>query len=428
MDKNIGPNSNRFKEINEDIKEEKKEEEIYQEDDDERLEEDIKKEESMAKERFRTKIIKMMGVIIVVIIIIVLIGFIISLTSKKNYSYQEVEDMMKKAAEGYFSSHDNKLPSKASQKVEIDHSVLEEEKYMKPLEKYFNDRCTGKVVVQKKEGTTYSYTTYLDCGDSYKTTELYKKVLNKNKIVTEGYGLYQYNGGYVYRGSNVDNYVKFEDSDIVWRILKMNSSNEITLVQNETTINSFSWDERYNNALEDNIGINTYKNSLISTIVDKLYHNKLKDDSDSDYLYYDDEPTIFTKNIRSKLLTFRSCIGKRSSSDTSRDGTPECSETIDTKVSLLPVYDFLNASLDPNCKTTISPDCQNYNYLTYDSGYWLANGSTLDTASVYSVGNQGYVQDYYANSQQGLKLVIRVGSDVMIEKGKGTKENPYIIR
>lgn len=423
MDKNIGPNSNRFKDIK---KEEKKEEETFQEEND--LEEDIKKEESMARERFRTKIVKMMIVIFVVMMIIILIGLIISLTSKKNYSYQEVEDIMKEAAEDYFSSHDEKLPKKTSQKVEIDHSILEEEKYMKPLEKYLKNGCSGKVVVQKKEAKSYSYTTYLDCGENYQTTELYKKLLDKDTIVTEGYGLYQYNGGYVYRGSQLDNYVRFEDNDTVWRILKMSSNHEITLVQNETTINSFSWDERYNNSLEDNLGINTYKNSLISMVVEKLYHNKLKDDSDSDYLYYDDEPTIFTKNIRSKLLSFRSCVGKRSSSDTSRDGTPECSETVDTKVSLLPVYDFLNASLDPNCKTTTSPDCQNYNYLVHNNGYWLANGSTLDTASVYFVGNQGYIQDYDANNQQRIRLVIRVGRDVMIVKGKGTKKNPYIIR
>ena len=430
MDNNIGPNSNRFKDNLKEETHDTIDQEVDEiEEDPEKLEEEIKKEEKLAKEQFRARIVKMMGVVIIIIIIIVLIGFIISLTSKKNYTYAEVEDIMKNAAENYFADNKKKLPSSTSQKVEIHDSVLAEEEYMKTLDKYLqSDSCSGKVVVQKNDTNSYRYTSYLDCGDIYQTTELYKKVLDKKNIVTEGYGLYQYNGGYVYRGKDVNNYVKFEDSDVLWRIIKVNTDNEVTLVQDETTINSFVWDERYNNALEDTLGINTYQNSSVSTVINKIYNNKLNDDSESDYIYYDDEPAIFTKSIRAKLLKFRFCVGKRSSTDTSKDGSPECSEIVETKVSLLPVYDFLNASLDPNCSTTTSPDCQNYNYLTNEGGYWLANGSTEDTASVYAVTSQGYISDYYANSEQSLKLVVRVGSDMMIEKGKGTKKSPYVIR
>lgn len=433
MDKNIGPNSNRFKEINEEISEEEnKEAEIEHEEEDpdnENLEEEIKKEEKLAKDQFRAKLVKMTGVIIIVIIIIVLIGFIISLTSKKNYTYAEVEDIMKEAAHSYFSDHKKKLPSTISQKVEIHDTVLAEEEYMKTLDKYLNmDSCSGKVVVQKSNQNSYNYTSYLDCGSDYTTTELYKKVLDKKNIVTEGYGLYSYNGGYVYRGSDVNNYVKFEGNDTIWRILKINSNQEITLIQNEGSINSFAWDNRYNNSFDDTIGINTYKNSFISVIVNRLYNGKLNDESDSDYLYYNEEPTILPKGIKSKLLKFRSCVGKRSSSDTSKDGSPECSEIMESKVALLPVYDFLNASLDPNCKTTVAPDCQNYNYLTNEGNYWLANGTTEDSASVYSVNSQGYVEDSYANSEQGVRLIIRIGKDMMMEKGKGTKKNPYVVR
>lgn len=433
MDNKIGPNSNRFKEINEEISEEEKKEveaEYGEEDlDNENLEEEIKKEERLAKEQFRARLVKMMGVIIIVIILIVLIGFIISLTSKKNYTYAEVEDIMKEAAQAYFSDHKKKLPSTISQKVEIHDKVLVEEEYMKTLDKYLNtDLCSGKVVVQKSNKNSYSYTSYLDCGSNYTTTELYKKILDKKNIVTEGYGLYSYNGGYVYRGSDVHNYVKFEDNDKIWRILKINSNHEITLVQNEGSSNSFPWDDRYNRSFDENLGINTYQNSFMSVIVDRLYNNKLNDESDSDYSYYDEEPAIFTKKIRSKLLKFRSCVGKRSNVDTSKDGSPECSEVIESKVALLPVYDFLNASLDPNCKTTKAPDCQNYNYLTNEGNYWLANGTTEDNSSVYCVNSQGYIEDMYANSELGVRLVIRIGSDMMIEKGKGTKKSPYVIR
>ncbi len=59
MDNKIGPNGNRFKEINEEISEDenKEVEAEYEEEDlhDENLEEEIKKEEKLAKDQFRAK-------------------------------------------------------------------------------------------------------------------------------------------------------------------------------------------------------------------------------------------------------------------------------------------------------------------------------------------------------------------------------------
>ncbi len=439
MDKNIGPNQNRFKEKNQEFAEEKLpkeevEEEISTYDDDEneesqeQIDADIKKEEIMAKKKFQSKIFKMMGVLVIVIVIFVLIGLVMKLQSRHNYTYVEVENIMKKAAEQYFKEHKNSLPSKTSKKVELHDSVLVDEKYMKDLDQYLKTKsCSGKVVVQKNENNSYSYIPYLDCGDAYQTIELYKKVIDKKNIVTEGYGLYELNGGYVYRGKEVNNYVKFKDLDILWRIVKINTSGEITLLQERPTENSFIWDDRYNNTLEDNVGINTYKNSYISTILTNIYENKLNDESDSDYLYYEEEPKLFTKEIRQQLLTFNSCVGKRSQTDTSKDGTPECSEVEKTKISLLPVYDFLNASLDPNCNSTISPDCQNYNYLANDKNFWLANGDSSKSSKVYMVSSN-YVFSKDASNDYKIRVVIRLRSSAILQKGDGTIKNPYIIK
>lgn len=424
--KNIGPNGNRYKDVTDDIKEfDPEKDESVDEDSPENIETEIKKEEKLAKEQFRARIVKMMGVMIVIIIIIILIGLIISLTSKKNYSYAEVEDVMKEAAKSYFVDNEKKLPTS---RVKISSDVLAEEGYMNTLDKYLsNQTCSGEVIVENTGNKTYSYTSYLDCGDDYVTTELYKKILNEKNIVTDGYGLYSYNGGYVYRGKDVNNYVKFDGTSGLWRIVKVNSNNEITLIQNDLSINNFIWDERYNNRVDDNYGINQYKNSNISTIIEKVYNNNLTDDADSDY-YYEDEPKLFTKNIKAKLLKFNACVGTRATNELSRDGGPECSEMLETKVSLLPVYDFLNASLDPDCTNTISPSCQNYNYLVTEGGYWLANGVSDDNSMVYLVDYQGYVNTAYANKEDKLRLVVRVGKDMMIEKGNGTKKKPYVIR
>ena len=425
--KNIGPNGNRYKDVTEDIKEiDSEKEENVDEDSPENIEAEIKKEEKLAKEQFRAKIVKMMGVIVIIIIIIILIGFIISLTSKKNYSYAEVEDVMKEAAKSYFVDNEKKLPTS---KVKISSDVLAEEGYMNTLDKYLsNQTCSGEVIVENTGNKTYSYTSYLNCGEDYTTTELYKKVLDKKNIVTDGYGLYSYNSGYVYRGKDVNNYVKFDGTSGLWRIVKVNSNNEITLIQDDLSVNSYVWDERYNNRLEDTYGINDFKNSTVSTVIPKVYNNNLTDDADSDYYYYEEEPKLFTKNIKAKLLKFNSCVGKRADNELSRDGGPECSEVIETKISLLPVYDYLNASLDPDCTNTVSPSCQNYNYLAINGGFWLSNGVSTDNSMVYLVDYQGTVTSAYANSDEKLRLVVRVGKDMMIEKGNGSKKKPYVIR
>ena len=145
--KNIGPNGNRYKDVTEDIKEiDSEKEENVDEDSPENIEAEIKKEEKLAKEQFRAKIVKMMGVIVIIIIIIILIGFIISLTSKKNYSYAEVEDVMKEAAKSYFVDNEKKLPTS---KVKISSDVLAEEGYMNTLDKYLsNQTCSGEVFVE----------------------------------------------------------------------------------------------------------------------------------------------------------------------------------------------------------------------------------------------------------------------------------------
>ena len=100
---------------------------------------------------------------------------------------------------------------------------------MKPLAEYVGEdkTCSGVVQVEKS-GTNYLYVPYLNCGDDYVTLELYRKVLANETIVTSGYGLYQTNGSYVFRGEVVNNFVKLGES--MWRIVKITSNNTMYLI------------------------------------------------------------------------------------------------------------------------------------------------------------------------------------------------------
>lgn len=375
---------------------------------------------------FREKMIKMFGVVIVALIVVLIIGFLISLFTRKNYTYATVEDKMKEAAINYFKDNKNKLPKTNSEIVEIDSNILSNNKYMKTLDKYLkNKECSGKVSVEKVDNKSYSYTPKLTCSN-YTTTKLYDEIVNSDNIVTDGFGLYKLNNDYVYRGSNVNNYVRFSDSENMWRIVKATANNEVVLISDNKTRNVFSWDERYNSQYDNNYGVNIYKNSNISEIMKKLYANTLNSDEDN---YYNNEETeILTKEEKTKIVKFNACVGPRAKLDATNDGSSECKTVENVKMSLLSTYDFLNASLDQNCNSTEKPDCQNYNYLTTNYNYWLANGSLDNSSKAYRVSSYGYLQASYANVESYARVVIHLSENVMLEKGKGTKNNPYIIR
>ena len=377
----------------------------------------------LIQDEFRGKMIKLFGIVFIALVVILVVGFIISLFTKKNYTYYDVEDVIEDAAKMYFEDNKKKLPS-SDEIVEITTSKLISEGYLKEMDYYIKgETCAGKVTVSKVGKKEYKYLPYLSCSNKYKTEKIINKVKD-SKIVTEGFGLYSLNNEYVYRGTTVNNYIKFKDNDNLFRIVKINNNDEIVIIDSSYTNNRFIFDERYNSITEDNSGINIYKNSSISTYLDRLYSNKLNSGDDDDY--YEDEKKLFTKEDKNQLVTFKSCVGARSETDTTKDGSTECKTTYETKLSLLPVYDFLNASLDLNCTSTIKPDCQNYNYLVSDAAYWLSNGSAEDTAKAYIVGDS--IDSIGTEREYRIRAVAHLSSDVRYISGNGTKDKPYVIR
>lgn len=384
----------------------------------------------MEQEQFRAKMLKLFGIVIIGLVVVLIIGFIISIFTKKDYSYSDTEEVMKDAAISYFEEYQDKLPESTAEIIEVNVAVLVQNKNMKELDHYLKGQsCKGNVSVEKISSKEYSYTPYLKCGNDYETTTLYNALKNKENLVTEGFGLYFYNNEYVFRGTDVNNYVKFSDSDTLFRVIKITKNNEVVLIQDEKSTNSYVWDERYNQVYEDNVGINDYKNSSISTTLEYFYNGKIGTENAGEYdeTYFEMEPTFLTKEDKKKLVKFNACVGKRSETDTSKDGSTDCSVTYETKVSLLAAYDFMNASLDPNCTTTISPSCQNYNYLAEDLRFWLGNGVAENSGEVYFVSSN-YIANGKASTEMAIRPIIHLSEKVMLEEGKGTKEKPYIVR
>jgi len=369
--------------------------------------------------KMRKKMIMVFGGIVGGVLVLLLVLFLISLLTTKKYSYYEIEDIMKDAAVEYYKAHKGRLPDNDEVVEAVDDDILVRNEYMKPLSKYLKEgvHCLGKVEVDYNNGD-YLYTPYLECGKAYSTVELYKKVERKSNIVTQGYGLYQLNNEYVYRGEEVANYITLDgktDENSLWRIVKFTKDGDAVLIKEKA--DSYSWDDRFNSTTSYRTGINDYAVSRIKDDLKKLYY--LNDEDDG----------ILTDKARKKLVSFSHCSGKRAKDYVNNDNSAECSVmTEKVKIALLTVSDYLNASVDTNCTSVFSKACQNYNYLKVKYNWWLATASLENTVDVYYVRSSGYLDTTDASGFNFVRPVVHLSHKAMYDGGNGTITNPYKIR
>ncbi len=388
-------------------------------DDDIKDEDEIEEESSHSSgdDFARKKMLRFMLIIVGITVLLLLILYVASLMGSRSYTYADIEQVMKSAAQSYFKDHPESLPSEDGSIVEIDSRNLVYGEYMKDLSEYTGEvLCSGTVQVERA-GTEYLYTPYLNCGDTYVTVELYRKIVTQENLVTSGYGLYAVNGNYIYRGEEVDNYVKLGKG--LWRIVKVTSNNNIVLISNEGVPYGQAWDDRYNEERKYEAGINQYSASRIREFLDKIYNNPSKDDGED----------LLSKSDKAKLVSFSVCTGKRSATSESKNNTEECTQVLQNqKLGLLTLSDYMYASVDPNCRSASSKSCKNYNYLTMKEDWWLATANKDDTSTVFSVTRSGNVNAETAANYAIVRPVIYLNSRVLYKSGDGSLEKPFKVR
>lgn len=399
------------------VKKPKKEDKIDEEIEEIELDDD--KPTTSNSDVARKRMFKMMGFIVGGMFILLFILYIVSLFTTKDYSYTELEGLLKNAAISYFKDYPDSLPQADGDIVEIDSSNLVAAEKMKTLSEYTGEgvACSGVVQVEKA-GEEFLYTPYLNCGDNYLTEELYKKIISDENLVSTGYGLYANNGNYIYRGEDVDNYVKLGNS--LWRIVKVTANNNIVLIHQDGILYSQPWDNRYNEGKFYAAGFNNYNSSRVKEFLEKVYNNPNKDEQED----------ILSKKDKANLVSYNLCIGKRANNSETKDNSEECNEVLNNqKLGLLTLSDYLYASIDPNCKSSLSKSCQNYNYLILkDKTWWLATGDKNDTSKVYSVQSNGVVEAMDASNYNIIRPVIYLNSKVLYKSGDGSLEKPFKIK
>lgn len=324
------------------------------------------------KDKKTMSLLIILGVIVVAFILIMVI---ISIFSSKRLSYEKVETKMLSAAEKYYKTHESELPRHNGGSVTVSADTLATTKNMKKLDKIVpkGSSCTGKVIVTKN-GDYYLYSSVLDCGTAYSSKKLTDVLTSDENIVKSGEGLYYQNGEYIFKGKNVNNLVKLNNT--LWAIMDIDSEGYMRLINVSTNKKAkASWDTNYNVTEGSSVGINDYYSSnRISDIRNTLVSYEEKD-------YY------LTANERKYVIPRKWCIGKRSESNTAINNSEECNTLSEEQMFGLPyVSDAYMASIDPDCHTTKDAACGNYNYLaSHALSSWTMTGVSEFTSKAYYI-------------------------------------------
>mgnify|MGYP004525316481 FL=1 len=355
------------------------------------------------------------GTGIFLLIIIFLMIFVSCSSKGKIYSYNEIEKILIQKTKAAYGKGSN-LPG-LNQKIDISIEELVNKGLVKTINEYTQDEttsCSAKVTIYNNNGY-YLYEPNINCGEKYKTKTL-QETLIKDSLVETGNGLYKVDDEYIFKGDNVKNYIKL--NDVLYRIVSINSDGSVRLMENKKNSESTmtTWDDRYNTDKQYNAGINNYSaNGLNSRIKDKIHS-----------IY---EGSTYTDDVKAYFINKESCIGKRSINELENTGIYECAVKSESyPISILALYEYSRASLDPNCTGFVNSSCTNYNYFTsISNGFWTLTADKDTSYKAYKISG-GSVMKSNASNPAYLLIVINInGNTVINSEGNGSENNPYII-
>lgn len=357
------------------------------------------------------KVIIVMGAFIIIIIIVLLIT---SCSVNQKYTPEELETKIVNVSKTYYKNNKSKLPKKNGDYITISLQKLVDNNLIKPLDKILDKdtTCRGDIKIINNNGY-YLYIPELDCGSKYKYQTIYDVLTKSKNIATEGNGLYEANGDYIFKGDTVNNYLKI--NDLLFRIIRINSDGSIKVLDTARK-DSTSWDDRYNVEKGNYSGINSY-------VVNDV-NSRIKDSIES--IYKTDE--TYTTDDKAYFKSGTLCIGKRSVNDNLFDQNIECSETLENEVfGTLLASDFYDATLDKNCTEFDSSSCLNYNYIVDIGSTWTLTADKDTSYKAFKISTNGIALSY-ASTVSSLKITATLNKDILYQSGNGSEEKPYIIK
>lgn len=346
----------------------------------------------------------------ITVLLIVILIIISACSNNVGGSYSSIESKMINAAKNYYNERQEKLPKEDGGSVKVTIGTLIDAELIKEIKDPNNKEqtCDGFVQVKKVEDN-YVYIPFLTCKGNYEPQYL-TDAIKESKQDEYGNGVYEMDGEYVYRGDDVNNYVTFNNQ--TWRIMRLNSDNEIKIILNNRTEEEYTWETSYNINKKESVGItDNYLNTNIRKSLLKYYNEN------------------FTQESKSLILSKTWCIGGLTiGEDFNKE--KECSKIKEEEhVGLMNISDYLYATLDPNCTNPYQAQCTNRNYLVSTAyiSTWTMNTVLENNYQVYKFISGNIVTSSAADSHY-INPVVYLSSDTIISGGNGTNQTPYIVK
>lgn len=355
-------------------------------------------------EFLKDKIYYIMGGTILLLVILI----IISSCSSSNGDYSSIEENMKNAATNYYKERKKLLPKENGEVIKVSLSTLVEAELIEEIFDPNNtaNKCDGYVEVYNSKGE-YVYVPFLVCKGNYEPNYLNEKV--KADTPDElGDGVYEIDGEFRYRGENVKNYVKFNNS--VWRIIKVDSQGDIKIARLfENEDERYAWDTTYNPVRDSETGINTDFQTSNARRILKGYYDSL------------------SKEAKVRLVPKTLCVGAYGP-NSNIEKANDCVYQIENQYFvMLTLLDVKYASTNEKCVKVSNVECNNRNYLTQDKiNGWLGAVDTETNYNVYSY-NYGIFKGRASSEKRVPQVVYLTGKTLTVE-GNGSKDTPYILK
>ena len=362
------------------------------------------------------------GTILGVLILLILVIWLMTIFKTKYFNYETVEEKIINATSNYYKEHSDLLPV-SDGRFTLSYNTLVENGYIKPLNELLKDgdECSAEIYVIRNDGN-FTYVPKLSCGANYTSVELYKQILAKTDVVETGSGLYKAeDGSYYFRGKATNNYivlgektVKKEQVAILWQIMSISNDGIIKIRALEPTPTKTEYDNRFNVDKNSNIGYNDFELGIIHSYLNDLAKGE----------------AFLTSQEKAKLVPTYLCAGMRAEDDTTKDGSTECSTLSSDKMlfGTLTPYEYMRASLDDDCITTISKACSNYNFLSNSEAttQWIITANPKSNYEVYEF-NGKYFEASNARNKKVIYVTANLNDYVFYKSGTGTKDDPYKI-
>ena len=263
-----------------------------------------------------------------------------------------------------------------------------------------------------------------------------------------------------YYGSDPNNYVSFNNE--LWRIIGI-FGNNVKLVRSEK-LGDLSWDSS-ESSINGGWGVNEWSQADLKNYLNKMYYggtsvtcyggasnktttcptNKLDNTAKSliDYHTWNTggaggvEGTAKTDTLAFYNTERGNQTGKISNGGRYCNDTVERTTTWPGYIGLPYTTDYAYASSENICETNMVKQdssnayiCKNNNWMFKIIWYWTLSpfahsGSSRD---VLGVGSDGYVYNFYAADGGAVFPAIYLKSNILIESGKGTSSDPYILK